>query len=398
MMKKSECCKEALPMTQVYEVLQLEPFHEFQLQAGERGLTNEVTNVTMLDYETDARDYSAFRPGDFILSSLYFAKNDESLILEAFRALVNKGISGFAIKTVYYFTIPDKLQQLADAAGVPVFTFHSTYMEDIIIAVNELMKEKDRQAAQAELLGHLLREPLTESQVSALSHRLDDRMLPWCAAAFATFRDKAGRAPLPTRQTTRWVPMDESGFHYAMFIYRGGALLLLTTPQPLDEGRCRALLLSKLEALRLPPEACRVGFSRTVATRRQLDACVSQALQANRMCRLWQRDWVGYGQLGLYRYLLPLLDAPGCREECRRQLAEVQAYDQEHGTALLDTLTAFVRCGGDVNETARALYQHPNTVRYRVKTVRRLWDDPPAFDQQAFLCVQLEQLAGELEP
>ena len=76
--------------------------------------------------------------------------------------------------------------------------------------------------------------------------------------------------------------MDESGFHYAMFIYRGGALLLLTTPQPLDEGRCRALLLSKLEALRLPPEACRVGFSRTVATRRQLDACVSQALQANR--------------------------------------------------------------------------------------------------------------------
>ena len=85
-------------MIRVREALHLTSFQEFELQAGEGGLENEITNVTMLDYETDARDYSAFQRGDFILSSLYFAKNDESLILDAFRALAVKGISGFAIK------------------------------------------------------------------------------------------------------------------------------------------------------------------------------------------------------------------------------------------------------------------------------------------------------------
>ncbi len=383
-------------MTRVFEVLPLEPFREFELQAGRQGLQKEITNVTILDYETDSRDYSAFRPGDFILSSLYFAKDDESLILDAFRALIRRGISGFAIKTVYYFTIPEKLRELADAAGVPVFTFRTTSMEDIIIAVNQLDREKALEAKKADLLHRLLRTPLDDGTLTALSGQLDEELKPWCMAAYATLRQPGEYDVLPSRRLTRSVPMDEDGLHYTMLIWQGGVLLLLSA-QTLPESKlCRELLLRKLEALHLPPARCRVGFGDLCLSRRQLDAGINQSICANRMCALWDKARLSWDQLGTYRFLLPLLDAPGCKAECRRQMAELLAYDEAHGTALAPTLTAWVSAGGDINRASETLYQHPNTVRYRLKKARALWGDPADFDRQAFLCVQLYQLSQEL--
>ena len=187
-------------MIRVREALRLTPFQEFELQAGGGGLENEITNVTMLDYETDARDYSAFQRGDFILSSLYFAKNDESLILEAFRALAVKGISGFAIKTVYYFTISEPLRRLAEAANIPIFTFHTTSMEDIIIDVNDLMKERDQQVIYGRLLDQLLASSPT-SWTRGCGPFAPPPM-PSCAPGLKTILSPPARAPASFRWTS----------------------------------------------------------------------------------------------------------------------------------------------------------------------------------------------------
>ncbi len=52
----------------------------------------------------------------------------------------------------------------------------------------------------------------------------------------------------------------------------------------------------------------------------------------------------------------------------RRQLVhEVYLPLVESGAAMLDTVTAFLDHGGSVEGTARALFVHPNTVRYRLR-------------------------------
>jgi len=48
-------------MIRVRELLTLEPLAEFELRAGAGGLDNMLTNVTILDYETDSMDFSAFQ-------------------------------------------------------------------------------------------------------------------------------------------------------------------------------------------------------------------------------------------------------------------------------------------------------------------------------------------------
>ena len=376
-------------MIRVREVLPLEPFREFTLQAGKEGLDREITNVTMLDYETDARDYSAFHPGDFILSSLYFAKNDESLILDAFRALAKKDISGFAVKTIYYGDIPEAMRKMADAARIPVFTFQTTYMEDIIIAVNELMKERDRQAVHAKVLDRLLSSPLSESEIPPLAGALDERLLPWCAAAFVLPAEKGAALDVPGRQSLRWVSMEERGQRYSLFPYRGGALLLLSCVHPPEETAAGMALRAKLHELRLGDDRCHVGLSQAERVQTGLDLCVAQSIHAAKIAQWQKKPVLSYSQLGTWRYLLPLMHSRTAAASAVRQAEILQKYDRENSSALWETLCAYVESGGDFNRASKMLFHHPNTVRYRIRKAGSLWGDPENFEQQAFLCVQL---------
>jgi len=54
------------------------------------------------------------------------------------------------------------------------------------------------------------------------------------------------------------------------------------------------------------------------------------------------------------------------------------------GPALLDTLTAYLEQGSSLEATARLLFVHPNTVRYRLKRVSELTEYTPSIGRDAF--------------
>ena len=56
----------------------------------------------------------------------------------------------------------------------------------------------------------------------------------------------------------------------------------------------------------------------------------------------------------------------------------------ESGPALLETVTAFLAAGGSIEATARALYLHPNTVRYRLRRVEELTGLAPSDPRDAY--------------
>jgi DNA-binding PucR family transcriptional regulator len=71
-------------------------------------------------------------------------------------------------------------------------------------------------------------------------------------------------------------------------------------------------------------------------------------------------------------------------------LQPLVAHDREHGTALLPTLRAFVEGDGSVNNTARDLHLHPNSLRYRLKRIAELTgSDPRVFSDRIALAVGL---------
>ena len=56
----------------------------------------------------------------------------------------------------------------------------------------------------------------------------------------------------------------------------------------------------------------------------------------------------------------------------RKTLETLTAYDEQHSSHLLDTLLCYVDCGGDVNLTAKKMFQHGNTIRYRLDKIKNV--------------------------
>lgn len=63
-----------------------------------------------------------------------------------------------------------------------------------------------------------------------------------------------------------------------------------------------------------------------------------------------------------------------------RKIQQLMEYDDQHDSAYVETLRAYLDCFGDVVEAARRVYVHPNTFRYRLRRVVELCeldlDDP----------------------
>jgi DNA-binding PucR family transcriptional regulator len=66
------------------------------------------------------------------------------------------------------------------------------------------------------------------------------------------------------------------------------------------------------------------------------------------------------------------------------------------GPALVETLAAFLEQTGSLEATARALFVHPNTVRYRLRRVAEITGYAPADPRDAF-ALRLALVLGRLE-
>ena len=334
-------------MIRVRELLTLEPLAEFELRAGAGGLDNMLTNVTILDYETDSMDFSAFQKGDFILTSLFFAKDDPALITDAFRALLRRGIAGIAVKTVFYKALPMDTLRLADAMNVPMFLYHSTAMEDIILAAHSYMLAKEQR------------------ELAAM--RLDAMLFPHCVAAFATPVD-GNAARLPQK-----LPLPAAGGQYAaLFPYHDGVLQLYTAAAPERLADAAGAAERAYAACGMEPAAWRIGLSAPCHAYDAFDAAIRQSMYANRVCRALGAPRLHYEALGVFRFLPALLEDKSALAQYRAAIERLRRFEAESGVPLLDTLSAYVAAHGSVEQAAKQIYQHPNTVRNRVKKARAL--------------------------
>lgn len=83
-------------------------------------------------------------------------------------------------------------------------------------------------------------------------------------------------------------------------------------------------------------------------------------------------------------------------EDARRELVEL-VYEplRTASPALLDTVTAYAECGGGLEATARALFVHPNTVRYRLRRVTDVCGWSPV-DPRGLFTLQVALTLGRL--
>ncbi|TDL75400.1 PucR family transcriptional regulator [Rhodococcus qingshengii] len=108
-------------MLLVREFKKLEYFSNVaNLVAGEKGLNNQISNVTVME----APDFPNWvSGGEFVLSTFYSIKDDQDVQVKIIRQLATKGIGALGIKVNRYIeTIHPTVLQEADKLSLPVFS------------------------------------------------------------------------------------------------------------------------------------------------------------------------------------------------------------------------------------------------------------------------------------
>jgi DNA-binding PucR family transcriptional regulator len=155
-----------------------------------------------------------------------------------------------------------------------------------------------------------------------------------------------------------------------------GDVTISLSPVP---GRAREVA----EALSLP---CGTGEPAPLAQLRQV---VPAALAALKLARERGAP-VGHQELTTFQALLEQQPPDWLIPFAEKLILPLLEHDKQHGTALLETLRAFLDNDGSINATARQLFLHANSLRHRLRRIHELTGaHPQAFDDRVALAIGL---------
>jgi len=109
-------------------------------------------------------------------------------------------------------------------------------------------------------------------------------------------------------------------------------------------------------------------FRRNVLELRHSFREAEEALRAGRA--VWGRNRAfHFDALGVYRLLYRFPDIEELRRFYDETVGSLVRYDRQNGTELVRTLETFFEKNGNLHQSAKSLYVHYNTLRYRVQRI-----------------------------
>ncbi len=124
------------------------------------------------------------------------------------------------------------------------------------------------------------------------------------------------------------------------------------------------------------PNSFHIGICDTALPLKELNIAVRKALNANTVCNYENAEMQLYSEMGVYKYIMALVNNTVLYADIEKDISILQQYDEEHDSNLLETLIIHITNNGDFNKTSSALFQHTNTVRYRIKKAEQLLSLP----------------------
>ncbi|MDQ1467201.1 MAG: hypothetical protein QOH10_1616 [Actinomycetota bacterium] len=155
----------------------------------------------------------------------------------------------------------------------------------------------------------------------------------------------------------------------SLLVARAGAIAVLSDTDA-DWTRFREAIDAELGAGR----GCRVGVSAPCERPDDFPRAHREALLALRMQATTNspEQVTVFDDMGVYKLLAEVADLGSVEGFVRRWLGPLLDYDATKGGQLVETLSAYLECGGNYDATARAISTHRSTLRYRLQRVREI--------------------------
>ncbi|MEH7336503.1 PucR family transcriptional regulator [Neobacillus drentensis] len=109
------------------------------------------------------------------------------------------------------------------------------------------------------------------------------------------------------------------------------------------------------------------------------------------------KDIYNYQKLGIYQFLGLLLEKRKTEEYENYSLTKLHDYDQKHNSNLVETLEIFLNNDNNINDAAKELNVHANTLNYRLKRIAEIGEvnfKDPNQKMMLYLDLKLEKYQG----
>ncbi|MCT4620948.1 MAG: PucR family transcriptional regulator ligand-binding domain-containing protein [Marinisporobacter sp.] len=353
----------------VHEALKLDALKRFRLIAGMNGLDRKITRAGILDHEVGQQVRDTVQVGEFIFSNLLAIKNQPERIVDFVKDLVDAQAACFAIKTIYFKEIPKEAIELAHQHRLPLFLFDETYVETIILEVDKAINIQNHEQHIRVMIDQISGNNLSEFRIRELAYGINGNFKKNCIVYFTKEVEVCGG-----NLTRLFNPNDLRKFlgeSCLVISYRNGYLIIITYEQDEYEYIQKASELA-LKAYGLLDGTYRLGISEVKKDLGALGRGIDESKYAYDFASLYDMKQASFLNMGIYQLLIPIINDPWTYAFYRRMIDKLIDYDGEKGTDFLNTAICYIESEGNIQETSKKLFQHTNTIRYRIKKINEI--------------------------
>lgn len=384
-------------MLTVMEMLSHPTFNDFRLITDRSGLNNRIRNANILDWESGEALDESFFPGDFVVTTLAAYRDAPELADLIVEALLEKKISALAIKDIYFSNVPEFISDLADKQHIPIFMFTEASTADVIHALKSERTFIEINAYSTRRLREILYQTIDEADIDILARDINPFFTNNLICAFGIPFDFENKEVILEQMTSEYgetlktITVDPE-VSYSILFFSVGICVIYTDQRGKRDLKEDIHKLTDQFGVELQDFA--IGYSDQMGKLSDIGLAVKQATYAAVDAHMNDEDFQNYSDMGITRVLCPLRSDYWMRSYYNDMLDRISAYDEKHDAHLFETISDYVHCGGDINAAAEISYQHPNTIRYRIKKTQEILGIENAMDFriQLFTIVRLYEI------
>ncbi|MCK4258227.1 MAG: PucR family transcriptional regulator [Halanaerobiales bacterium] len=351
------------------EVLRLEKLKDFKVIAGRTGDCNKIKKVGILDYETKEMIEENFVEGEFVISTLLIIKDKVEELYEIVEKLILVGVSGLAIKNIYFDKLPDDVIELANSKSFPIMIFSEVYFEDVITSILDAISEKEESKILELKIDNILYSNINNVIIKKIAYEINRDFREKHIVVFCKRKD--GDETITTGFSIK-KENDKLFDKFCKIIPYKDGYLIIDTYENIDLNEVTKNILRRLEMLGFSPKHYIMGISGFHEKLEELNFSIKESMYAFKYSMTYKKDISFFDKIGTNKILLPLIDNPWIQKYYDEMITPLLIYDRKNDTELLKTAMIYIENNGDIKATAEELFQHSNTTRYRIDKIYKI--------------------------
>lgn len=385
-------------MIEVVDILSLPQFNSFRIVTNEEGLQNIVCGTGIWEWESSEEINETFKQGEFVFTTLNATRNNNEKAIEGLRALIRKRVSAIAIKAIYCDTCPKEVIDLANKYRVPIFFFKELYIDDLIYIIRNAVIHDDSNDIKLSLLKTIRNCHNVEQilkGIKKLNPLFYENLVCFCFLTkenkSSEFLDNIYYKYRHSLMADKVGPVDK----YVFIRCSKCVIAIYTAEKEIEDTK--QLIENVFSRLNLKINDYYIGISENKDELSSINDAIDEAISAALSCFLDYIPIKYYCDIGADMFLLPNISNKYYLDFYNRSFKLLSSYDDTHGANLIKTLRVYVESEGDITLTAKRLFQHDNTIRYRIDKIKKMLNTVTSIDanMQFYVFVKMHMLQLE---